>query len=72
MLDIITVCKQIILIDNLKSAIVKWNIENIIMLMIKDLQMYQILALNNPQRIDMSLKKGKPNRVVLSKDGNYK
>ena len=42
----ISVCKQII-----KEML--WNIENIVLMTIKHLQMNQILALNNPLEVEM-------------------
>ena len=33
----------------------QWNIENIVIIVIKPLEMHQILALNNPKGVDISL-----------------
>ena len=49
--EAIELCKQMI-IDKFK----KCN-ENIVIITIKHLQINQILALNNPQRVDMPLNK---------------
>ena len=35
----------------------QWNIENILMITIKHLEIHQISALNNPYRVDMPLNK---------------
>ena len=35
----------------------KLNIKNIVMIVLKHLEINQILALNNPERVDMSLNK---------------
>ena len=43
-----------------KSVVKKWlqwNIENIVMIIMKDLQMNQILVSNNPLAVDMPLYK---------------